>query len=412
MLRKICCLLLITSSCGVHAHADSLGFPAALQLAEQQSPDIAAQLAVVDALRASSVSAGRLPNPRLVLGLSNVPVSGVNQWQLGSEPMTMRQVGVTQAFPNGATRAAQIDVANAATVVADAELRVRRLNVRRDTALAWLDTYYLQKRLTLLDELEQENLLFADSMQARLAGGAGMAADVVAPQQEAADLADRRDLLNAELAKSRAGLRRWVGAMADASLGDDAPTLAIDINQLTAHVDEQTSLQVYAPMLQQAQAEAREAQAAKRPDWEVELSYGRRGAIYGDMVSAQVSIGLPLFQRTRIDSTISAKHAEVTRITAQRDATLRELTEGLSVQVADYLAVTRQTERMRNIRLPLAQKKIELQLASYQANQQTLAALLDARRELINERFNLVELQARQAALAATLYFTYGEGAP
>src|SRR6185369_3076391 len=103
---------------------------------------------------------------------------------------------------------------------------------------AWLNRYYLEQRGALFDELDRENQLFAQVVQAQLAGGRGMPADAVLPKQEAAQIADRRDELAAEITKSKAVLKRRVGAAAEEPLQGEPPPLALDSQHLREHVHE------------------------------------------------------------------------------------------------------------------------------------------------------------------------------
>jgi outer membrane protein, heavy metal efflux system len=99
------------------------------------------------------------------------------------------------------------------------------------------------------------------------------------------------------------------------------------------------------------------------------------------------------------------------KVSAERDAMLRDHTQELESDLADYVTITRQLERMQTTRLPLAQQKVDYQLASYRAGKSDLNAVLIARRELIAERLKQLELDGQRAAIAARLYFAYGEGA-
>jgi outer membrane protein TolC len=164
-------------------------------------------------------------------------------------------------------------------------------------------------------------------------------------------------------------------------------------------------------MAQMAQAEVHEAEAAKRPDWGVELDYGRRGSAFSDMVSLQFTLDLPLFARTRQDPQIAAKRQELNRVEAQRDAMLRDHTQELDAELAEYEMITRQLARLRDAHLPLAQQKVDYQFASYRAGKADLTAVLNARRELIDERLKDIELDGKRAATVAKLYFFYGPGA-
>src|SRR5258705_3246377 len=131
-----------------------------------------------------------------------------------------------------------------------------------------------------------------------------MPADVIGHKQEPADLADRLDVLRADESKAKAAMRRLVGAEADDPLLGDPPALVIDADHLRSHIHTHPELALYGPMIALARAQAQEAEAAKRPDWGVELSYARRAAAYSDMVSLQFSVSLPLFSASRHDPVI------------------------------------------------------------------------------------------------------------
>jgi outer membrane protein TolC len=393
------------------AVAEPLTFDAALELATRTSPDIAVQTASVGAAQSASVAAGRLPDPKLTVGVENFPVTGEERGSLTRDFMTMRKVGLMQEVPNGGKRQSRVAAATADAERAQAERRVSILMVRRDTALAWLARYYLERRGALFDELDRENQIFAQSVQAQFAGGRGMPADVVAPKQEAAEIADRRDELASEIAKSKAALRRWTGAAGDEPLEGDPPALTLDTERLRGHIHEHPELAVFVPMTQMAQAEVHEAEAAKRPDWGVELAYGRRGSAFSDMVSLQFTLDLPIFTRTRQDPQIAAKRQELNRVEAQRDAMLRDHTQELDAELAEYEMTTRQLARLREAHLPLARQKVDYQFASYRGGKADLTTVLSARRELIDERLKEIELDGKRAETVAKLYFFYGAGA-
>src|SRR3569833_3290686 len=134
-----------------------LCFVVVLEIANRSSPDIAGQMTSVAAARSAAVAAGRLPDPKLAVGIENLPVTGAEQWSLTRDFMTMRKIGVMQDLPNRAKRHAKTDAAEANIARTEAERRVSILTVRRDTALAWLSRYYLERRVALFDELDREN---------------------------------------------------------------------------------------------------------------------------------------------------------------------------------------------------------------------------------------------------------------
>ncbi|MDR3087092.1 MAG: hypothetical protein LBU45_03990, partial [Azoarcus sp.] len=69
-------LPLLASLASFAAQAAPLDFTAALELAERQSPALAASTAQIDAARSEALPAGALPDPKMVIGIENYPVSG------------------------------------------------------------------------------------------------------------------------------------------------------------------------------------------------------------------------------------------------------------------------------------------------------------------------------------------------
>ena len=95
--------------------ASALTLEQALNLAEQDAPSLDAQAANLQAARSAAIPAGELPDPKLRLGLQNVPIEGDSRWQMGQEAMTMQMVGVMQDVPNRAKRRARVEAAQSNT---------------------------------------------------------------------------------------------------------------------------------------------------------------------------------------------------------------------------------------------------------------------------------------------------------
>jgi outer membrane protein TolC len=394
------------------AHAAPLSFTAALDLAERQSPGLVANTAQINAAQSSAIPAGALPDPKLVIGIENFPATGADRGRLNRDFMTMQKIGFMQEVPNADKRKAREAVAAASIDVASAQRQITRLQVRRDTAVAWLNVYYVERKFALFDELDQENKTLADAVKAQISGSRSPAVDAVLPQQEAVQLADRRDGLTSGLAKARAALRRFVGTAASEPLIGEPPLLSVDAGRLRYQLHQHPELQIFSAETRKAEAEVHEADAMKRSDWGVELAYQKRAPQFSDMVSVQFTFDLPIATTQRQDPLIAAKQQELTRIEAEREAMLRDHANQLENDLADYAALTRQLERARQTALPLAREKVDLQTASYQAGKSDLTNLLAARRELIDQRLKIIELQAQHAVIAAQLHFAYGEATP
>ena len=392
--------------------ASALTLEQALSLAEQEAPSLDAQAANLQAARSAAIPAGELPDPKLKLGLQNVPIEGDARWQMGQEAMTMQMVGVMQEVPNRAKRRARVEAAQASVALADVQQTIERLSVRQETAEAWITSFAVEQKLSLFQQLYSENQLLSRAVQARTAGGGGQAADSVLPKQEAALLAEQEDELLRNQLVARADLRRWIGESADQPLNGDWPKWFANANHYQHNLNSHPALLAFDPMAREAEAKVRQAVAEKTPDWSWGVDYLRRGREYGDMVNLSVSFDLPLFTGSRQDPKIAAERARLAQIEAQRQATLRMHNQELSADLAEYQRLDRAFARIEETLLPLAEEKVRLAMADYRAGTGELTAVIDARRQLVETRLRRVDVARDRSLSNARLHFAFGDTQP
>ena len=391
------------------AVAAPLSFEEAMQLAERNAPSLAADNARIEAARQAAIPAGELPDPKLMLGIDNLPITGPDRFNLNRDFMTMQRIGLSQEVPNSAKRRALVEVAQGNLAVATGAQRIERLKIRSDTAQAWIRRYAVERKLGLFSELYRENRLLNEAVLARVADGRSLAMEGVQPRQEAAALAERHDQLERERSEAEAALRRRIGPAASEPLVGEIPVWPITSESFTQRMQQHPELAVYDSMTRQAEAEVRVAESTKNPDWAVEVAYQRRGPDFSDMASIQFSMDLPVFATRRQDPRIAAKRADLVRIDAEREATLGEHVQMLANDLAAYQQLDRALQRQRTTLLPLAKTKVELALAAYGSGQTGLTALIAARSEWIDARLKALDLEGQFAMTAARLHYAYGE---
>lgn len=391
------------------ASAGPLGFDDALTRALAETPALSASASKIAAARQRAIPADALPDPQLTLGLANVPIDGDDRFSLDDEPMTMRMIGVMQAFPNAAKRAARAGAARGRVGLAEAEMRVVRQTVLRQTAQAWIGRHTAEAQLQHVTALYDENRLFDAAVRARLAGGGGMASDVVLPREEAALIAEREDQLNARRAQAIAVLRRWIGNAADWPLEGAPPQWPIDHGRLAHRLEQHPELALYSEEARVLDAEIGVAQAATRPDWRLGVVYQQRGAQFGDMAGIELGFDLPVFASTRQDPLIAARVAERAALDADYQARLLAHTAELDADLAEYRRLDRALARQHDVLLPLAQEKVTLMQAAWRGGRGSLAELIGARRARIDAELKAIELAGARAEMAARLHFTYAQ---
>src|SRR3546814_7685613 len=123
-------------------------------------------------------------------------------------------------------------------------------------------------------------------------------------------------------------------------------------------------------------ADVAAARATKRPDWSFDVAYQRRADRYGDMVSAGVTISLPLFAGKRQDPMIAASSASASAALAEQADMRRALAADLQAGIAYHVMHHEQWMRSRDKLLPLARQEVDLENASYSAGRAGSIALI------------------------------------
>jgi outer membrane protein TolC len=121
------------------------------------------------------------------------------------------------------------------------------------------------------------------------------------------------------------------------------------------------------------------------------------------MMSFQLVFDLPWDRERRQQPQLIAKQREAARIEAERADTLRRHGEEIDAQLAELKALDAQHTRLERQALALNSERVALTLASYQAGRGDLGAVLTARREAVETRLRLIDLDAQRAALRVRL---------
>lgn len=388
--------------------AEPLTFDAALERATVDAPSLRGRAAGVSAAQAAAIAADRLPDPTLEIGIRDFPVTGPDAGYLNRDNFTMTTIGVSQQFVNPAKRNARAARASAEIGIAEAGALVEGRSVRLQTALAWVDLYYAEKRLAQLTLLDASLGDLQATVAARLASGSARPSQALEPDQLRAQVNDRRAELSANVAKARATLARFTGDP-NPEVSGAPPELMVDRTKLLAGVAALPSLRAMDAQTVAADADTQLARADKRPDWKVSASYGRREPNYGDLVSVGVSIDLPFFARRRQDPKIAAAASEAERVRFDRIAAEREVLATLDSDLADHLMHHQRLENARNTLVPLTKRQAELDMASYGAGKLDLGSALLSSLALAEAEIDALAREADVARDAIRINMTYGE---
>lgn len=394
------------------AHAESpLSLDEAIRLADQSQPLLQSLDDAASASREAAVAEGQLPDPRLRLGVLNLPVTNGDAGRFNRDDMTMSTIGVMQEMIPQAKRDAASRRMEATAEQFQSEQAATAQSIRRDVALAWLDVYEAQRKSALYERMAQEMAAERKVAGARVSSGAAQASDALKLESQLAMTNDKRLLARRDEQKARAMLARWIGGAAQRPLAADLP-LKTDV---ASTAEPQVELDQH-PLLQNARqienvalSEVERAKAERQQNWSWEVMYGKRRSDLSDMVSFQVALDLPWDRANRQDRRTAEKLVMVERARKLTEDRRRELASELAAARAEWeIAQARETEHQTRL-IPAAEARLSVLQAGYAAGKQSLAEVWEARRSVIEvemEHWSILTDQQRAAVKLSYLLNT------
>ena len=319
-----------------------------------------------------------------------------------------------QEVPNARKRKARVEVASALTARERALLSAERQIVKRDTALAWLKRYFAEKRagpVRLAGTREPRAAGHRERPRGRRPSPAGGcdhgAAGSAAARRSARPVGPRA--WPERRPRSSAGWAtpptpRWP---ATRRLWSQIPLTCAKTWRTTS------SWRPFEPMARMAAAEAREAEARqeRRLGLGSELRQARSGVQRHDVVPSERSscrCSPPPAAIPRCSP--SARRCSASKRSARRccASTPRRSNRSSPSKKSSRGKLA----RLRDSALPLAEERVRLLMASYEAGRTDLGAVLAARRERVETRAQGDRTEAALAELRARLAYLLAEHGP
>jgi outer membrane protein TolC len=391
----------------VYADESPLTLAEAQRVAVLRSTQLEASRLGVTASKALAIAAGERPDPVAKIGLENLPINGPERFSLQRDFMTMRSVGFMQEITRPSKLRARAAESEEAVRLAEAKEVQTVVEIRRDSALAWLNRYYAEAdERTLLQQLEPARLEVT-AAEAAYRGGSGTAADVLATRQALAELEDQAAEASREVNSSKIALNRWVPDASDRPLLGESATDVIPLHKhtLDAQLAGHPEILALERREELARAGAEAARADRRPDWSVELAYSQRGIGYSNMVTLELTVPLEIRRAKRQDQRLAAKLAEASQAKSEREDMLREHAAEIAAMIDAWDSARERRDRYRTSIIPLATDRVVAARAAYSGGKATLSDLLMSHRAEIEARLKALQLEATAARLWAQLAF-------
>ena len=401
------------------SQADPTGAALTLKEAERialhEEPGIAGKRWEAKSLEQRAVADGQLMDPKLQVGLLNLPA---DTFDFNQENMTQFKVGLAQQFPAGHTRKLKTEKTRKQSELALSELETRKLNILKDTRLTWLEIYYWGQAKKTIQSNRKLFAQLVDIVRSLFSVGHNNQQDLIRAQLELSRLDDRLVKIDQMIDAQRSKLSRWIGLEASQRpLPDTLPDLKIpaltdDFEQLSALFFSHPKIQEIDKKLEIAQKNIDLIKESYKPGWGVNVGYSYRdnlqnGQPRSDFVSAGVTVDLPLFTGKRQDKKRLAAEYQYQALKNTRLALLRQLVADLKQEMANAEQLAKRQSLYRQLLLPKAQQQKRAALLAYQADRGDFADVMRAYIDDLNTRLDQERIEVDQLkANAKILYFT------
>ena len=281
--------------------------------------DIKSMESKVESLKEEISVAGSLNDPRIGIGLLNLPT---DTFRFDQEPMTQKQLFIAQKIPWFGKLSLRSQQAAMKAIRQEAVLKAKRLELSRQIALAYYELGFVGSAQKINEKLIKMLTQLLRVSETRYASGQGLQQDVLQAQVELSKLLDEQITLEK---KVRTLEDRINGLLNRESFAPVTPPEPMSYPDLALETDK---LQIRAlatnPWLKVKQADIElshvEIELARKdywPDMDFKVAYGQRddsesGQDRADFFSTSVVINIPLWQKTRQD-----KKLEATKLTHQ-----------------------------------------------------------------------------------------------
>lgn len=380
-------LLIGINLCFVESYAASRETPLtlsdAIRLAIAREPILKQTEANANALEQQSIANGQLPDPKLGLGINNVPA---NHFSLTQNDMTMTEVGISQHFPAGHSLAHKLQQTKNLALAEKERKNEQAATLLKNVSTIWLELYYVIQASNITKSNEKTLKDIVRATKSQYATGKANQSAVLEAQLEAAGLQDKEYQLKQQIDSLRATLSGWIGDdAAKRSLPTELPGI-ITKPLISVRKD----LLIH-PLLKQDNANieaAKEEIALSKdqyiPDFDVGAGYGLRqgtdasGMKRSNFMSAQISMDLPIFTAKRQDKSLEASKDKFVAAELDRQIHYRNLSSDLTSQYANFQRLSeREIFYNQNI-IPKAKQNIQVVLKAYQSSTTDLTMVLRA----------------------------------
>ncbi len=393
--------------------ANSLTLQQAEQRALSSDPLVKSYQASSRAFSAKSIADDTLPDPKLRLGMFNLPIDTLSTTQ---QPTTQLRLGIQQAFPKGDSLKYKQQQSRWLSQASLARADDENLKITRDLRDTFLNLYY---EITAVKIIRDSRVLFKDLVkitEAHYAIGRVNQQDVLRADLELSRLDDRIAQARGKENEYRAVLAQWIGDMAYQPISKEFPKLpklpdTSDVNKiLTRH----PAVAMDAYKVKADNSLVNLARQDYKPGINAFVEYRKRfgnnpdGSNREDMLAAMVTLDIPLFTKNRQDKNVAASIEKTDAAQYKLDDKLRDMKRLLEKNLAAYKRLSERHKIYANSLLQSARSNATASLNAYQSGVTEFTTLMRSRITELDVKLADMRVSVDRARAKARLLYITG----
>jgi len=414
LVQAVCALTLALLAAGNVTADTNLTLARVEQLALADDPAVGALASRTQALQEAAIADGQLPDPKLRIGLYNLPLDDLDA---SREPTTQLRLGLVQTFPRGDTLRYKQQQGEWMASAGQAKTEVQQRKLLRDVRNHFLELYYQLQAEQVIGKTRALFAQLVDITQAHYATGRVSQQDVLRASLELSRLDDRTTRIRNEADKARAALGKWIGKHASMPIADSFPRLPalVDRETIAASLAEHPLIRAETATLEASNRKIRIAREQYKPGWSAGLEYRKRfgdnpnGSERSDMMAAMFTVDLPLFPKQRQDKRLSASIREAESAQFTRDDKLRELQRMLDADYANWQRLGERLTLYQSQLLKESSANTQASLNAYQSGVTEFTTLMRARITDLDVRLDNLRIRVDRSKSQANLLYLAGE---
>lgn len=403
-------VIVVTAALFAEQAAAELTLQRSEELALAADPAVVAGQARARALQAQAVADGQLPDPKLLMGVWNVPL---DDFSMKKEAGSQWRTGIRQSFPRGNSLEYRQRRGEWLSKAETSATRDTRSQIQRDVRQNYLELFYQDRAAHIIEQTHELFAQLVDITRAHYASGRVSQQDVLQAQLELSRLDDRISRINEQRDIQQAALSRWIGDTAWQNIDTRFPVLpdVPGLSVLQAILPEHPGIRSANAEVEASQQSVREAREQYKPGFDVGVEYRKRfgndmdGSDRPDQMAAMVTLDLPLFTAKRQDQRLSASQQKKEAAIQAREQKLRELQRTLAADHARWRRLEEQLALYDERLLSEARANAEAALTAYQSGLNEFNTLMRARITELDIRLQRLRLWVDRAKTQARLLY-------